>query len=221
AGAGRLQAALAQSAEEDGLRALARQLSAQERDGLCGGGVVLQTLRKLEEDAAAFSAELLGRPQPDPGARVRAGRAERLDGPWLSRKLTGQEEQVLTPHPGLGVAMGVVGQALQDVHRLSEPLADVDKKRQKEQNHLVGELRQQYAGGDLQPALLVRADHPIAHFRIEQREYVPLGAFDEERAVKRGITDLDLWRPPEERLAADAHGVETRRHRTPDEDPGF
>ena len=203
AGAGRLEKTLIQGAGEDLAQAFQGQLGSQARDGPGAGGVVLRAVRELQEDVAALLAQLQRRPQPDRGARIRAGAAERIEGLRIARVLADQEEQVGEPHPGLGVVAGVLRDLALHVHGLVELPADVEKDRQDARELLLGDLRPQPAVADLQGiAVGARAEELAAQLRIEQRAHGPDRPLDEELVVELLVSDLDLLFPELEELAA-------------------
>ena len=203
------------------MRALERQLAPQDRDRLRARSIVLRALCNCHENTAALDSELLGHAQPDPGAGVRAGGAESLSRPRIPRKLTDQDEQILEPYPGLRVLVGVLGQALHDVHGLGEPPAGVDQKGKEAANLLVGHRYPQLATGDLHMAGSVQADQQTARLRSEKCADEPRRPHDIEHAVKRLVSNLHLARPRGlVLLATDLHAGETRRPRKGDRDPG-
>ncbi len=190
-------------------------------DGLRAHGVLHLALREIHEDVTAFGSQFLGRPQPDLGARVRAGGAERLDRSRLPGKFTDQEEQIQKPHPGRGILTGVLGQTPRHVHGLRESPADLQEDGQNGGEQVVGRLRPDLAADELQlfapEALGIRADQQAARLRVEQRENGTYGPLDEKLAVERLIPDLDFSHPSRPvLLAAELHSREARRPRNLD-----
>jgi hypothetical protein len=220
AGLSRLQAPPPQGLNEDGSRALERQRSAQNRDGLRAAGIVLCALRDSDEDVAAFGAQFLSRLQPDARTRIRAGGAEDLDPLRIPGGLAAQEEQVPEADPRLGVPKGVVGQAPVEVHRLTETPAEVEEEGQEARKQRLGHGRAEHSAGEHQLALDIDAEELFPGLRVQQRAGEPCRSLDEKRSVESLISELDLARSRlARRLAADLHVLKARRPLKPDGDP--